>query len=317
MQSHVFPPHCKHGKHGYTANGHIKHSIMKKDIFKWTASMAAYILFAMLFSSCESDASEIAQMASLKAVAMPSSNTSAAEACNCLLTDYPIEPLSAYETEALRYMREEEKLAHDIYVKMKEKWGTNIFGNISKAEQRHTDAILCLLNKYDLDDPVDNNGVGAFTNATLQTVYNTLLAEGNTSLKAALRVGATIEDLDIDDLLERTSNIDNKDIKAVFGELTRASRNHIRAFNQNLTNQGETYVPQYISQALFDEIILSAKEPGGKLCGTGLGNCTGNCNGPGNGNGNCNGNGNGPGNGNGNGPGNGPGNGSGNGNGGN
>lgn len=276
--------------------------------------MAALFAFTMLATSCESDANDIAQMPNLQA-ANASYNLAAVNStgiydltqlCNCLNTGYPIEALSADEVSALVFMREEEKLAHDIYVKMYEKWGTKIFNNISNSEQRHMDALLCLLNKYDLDDPAEGNGIGEFTNTDLQAVYNSLLNQGSTSLKAALRVGATIEDLDIKDLLDRTALMDNKDIVAVFGELTKASRNHMRAFHRNLTNLGETYVPQYISQALFDEIINSQKETGGGLCGTCLGNLTGQQGNGGNGpgNGTCP-NGNGGGGGNGNGPGNG------------
>ncbi len=280
---------------------------MKKQIFKCTVSMAALVLFAMLFTSCETDASEIAQMSNLKAAtalndiaaATPTSNFDATQVCNCLLENYPFEELSAAEVDALLFMREEEKLAHDVYIGMKAKWGVNIFSNISNAEQRHMDAVLCLINKYDLDDPVGSNAVGAFNNANLQLLYNNLMTQGSASLKEALKVGATIEDLDIADLLERTPNMDNKDIIVVFSELTKGSRNHLRAFNRNLVKQGETYVPQYISQVLFDEIINSPKETGGSTC---VGTCTGN--GPGNGTGNCNGSG--PqGNGSGNGPGNG------------
>lgn len=280
---------------------------MKNQIFKWTVSMAALVAFTLL-ASCESDANDLTPMPNLQAASLKNgmANTNAnssdlTQRCLCLETSYPIESLSAEEVSALAFMREEEKLAHDIYVKLYEKWNSKIFNNISNSEQRHMDAILCLLNKYELDDPANGNGIGVFTNTNLQAIYNDLLSTGNGSLAAALRVGATIEDLDIQDLLNRTAAMDNKDILAVFGELTKGSRNHLRAFNQNLTNLGETYVPAYISQNLFDDIILSPKEMGGSICGTcpnnpggqhGNGNCDGTGNGSGN---NCNGNGNGPG----------------------
>jgi len=88
------------------------------------------------------------------------------------------------------------------------------------------------------------------------------MAQGQTSLIGALTVGATIEDLDIADLQQRIAATDNADIALVFGELMKGSRNHLRAFISQLTKQGVTYTPQYITQAEFDAIVNSATEKG-------------------------------------------------------
>ncbi len=262
---------------------------MKKKTLKWIASVAMLVVLAMLFTQCESDANEIAQVNDVKSASAllgnPSGFVDMAESCNCLLTNFPMEELSEKEIDALLYMREEEKLAHDVYVGLYEKWGTKIFNNISASEQRHTEAILCLINKYELGDPVGDNGVGIFNNGDLQALYTSLMEQGTASLAAALRVGATIEDLDISDLNIRIADMDNQDIVAVFKELTKGSRNHLRAFNRNLDRVGEDYVPQFISQELFDEILNSSKETGGSICGV----CPGTGMGPGNGTGNCDG----------------------------
>ncbi len=275
--------------------------------------MAALVIAAMFFTSCETDASEIAQLTEMKAVATtaalaPTSNYNADQVCDCLTANYPVEALTAAQVDALLFMREEEKLAHDVYLGMHAKWGTKVFSNISNAEQRHMDAMLCLINKYKLDDPIGDNGIGVFKNADLQALYNMLMEKGSASVEDALAVGATIEDLDIADLATRLASTDNADIKAVFNELTRGSRNHMRAYYRNLKNQGVTYVPKNISLATFNEIISTPNERGGSICGICPNNCIGNGPGNGQGNGNCpNGNtGNGPGNGPGNGGGNGP-----------
>lgn len=113
------------------------------------------------------------------------------------ITSLPTEPLNSAELTSLSVMREEEKLARDVYITLYNKWGVNIFTNISHSEQTHMDAILMLLSKYSLTDPVGNNAVGVFNNVTLQNLYNQLVAQGNTSVLDAYKVGATIEDLDI------------------------------------------------------------------------------------------------------------------------
>ena len=129
------------------------------------------------------------------------------------------------------------------------------------------DAIGCLITKYKLTDPVGANAVGVFKNKDLKKLYDALIKEGNASLAAAYKVGATIEDLDINDLNKATAKADNKDILAVFAELTKASRNHLRAFTTNLERVGETYTPQYLSAEAFTAIVTTDHERGGTICG--------------------------------------------------
>lgn len=174
----------------------------------------------------------------------------------------PTEDLSAAEEEDLIYMREEEKLARDVYMTLYEKWGTPIFANIAQSEQTHTEAIRNLLEKYDLADPVADDTIGVFTNEELAGLYNALVEQGSASLVDALTVGATIEDLDIKDLQEASARADNEDIALVYGNLERGSRNHLRSFTSQLEREGETYEPQYISEDEYEDIVGSDRERG-------------------------------------------------------
>ena len=167
----------------------------------------------------------------------------------------PFEDLSAIETEALLYMIEEEKLAHDVYVTLYGEWNLTVFNSISQSEQTHYNALLDLLNKYNIDNPVEGMGAGEFSNAALQRLYTSLVATGTQSETDALNVGATIEDLDISDIIRYLDDIDNQDITLVLNNLQKGSENHLRAFYGYLQNYGVTYTPQYISQELFEEII--------------------------------------------------------------
>lgn len=174
----------------------------------------------------------------------------------------PLEALSEAETADILYMREEEKLARDVYTTLKLKWGANVFVNISASEQVHMDALLMLIQKYNLTDPVVNNAVGIFTNTTLQELYTKLASEGSVSLAAAFKVGATIEDLDIFDLHNASLNTDNQDIHFVYDNLTKGSRNHLRAFYRNILRVGDVYTPQYITADEFNAIISGTTETG-------------------------------------------------------
>jgi hypothetical protein len=178
------------------------------------------------------------------------------------IDSFPKEPLSDAEKNSLILMREEEKMARDVYTTLYAKWGSRPFSNISSSEQTHMDAVLVLLKKYDIADPVGTNGVGVFQNATMQNLYKQLTELGNKSSLDAFKVGATIEDLDIFDLKRLSTQVDNKDILYVYGNLERGSRSHMRAFNRNIQNLGSVYVPQYISQAEFDAIVSGSMETG-------------------------------------------------------
>lgn len=175
---------------------------------------------------------------------------------------FPTEELNADELASLSHMREEEKLAYDVYVTLYNKWGVSVFKNISESEETHTEAVNTLLEKYNLADPTENHVLGVFQDSTLQSLYNQLVEQGNISQLEAFKVGATIEDLDIYDLLQWKSKIDNQDINYVFDNLTLGSRNHMRSFYSQIVNAGGTYSAQFISQSELDAIINSDKESG-------------------------------------------------------
>ena len=163
--------------------------------------------------------------------------------------------LSADEAAALLYLREEEKLAHDVYVTLYAEWGLPVFQNISRSEQTHTDAIKALLDRYGLADPASAS-VGVFTNPSLQALYDALVAQGSKSVADALKVGAAIEEIDILDLQERLAQTDNADIQQVYNSLMSGSYNHLRAFASNLQSQtGETYQPQHLSAEAYQAIV--------------------------------------------------------------
>lgn len=177
------------------------------------------------------------------------------------IDNLPVEPLSADEEKSLYLMREEEKLARDVYQALYTKWNLPVFQNIAASEQRHTDRIKMLLDRYGLKDPfIDQPGL--FTDAHLQELYSALVEQGSVSQLDALKAGATIEDLDIHDLVTLLETIDNQDIRRVYENLTKGSRNHMRSFYRLIVAAGGSYSAQYISQEELDEIISSPMENG-------------------------------------------------------
>ena len=169
--------------------------------------------------------------------------------------------LSADETADLLFMREEEKLARDTYLTLYEKWNYSVFTNIAESEQSHMDAMLKLLKKYKLPDPVGSNGIGVFSDPTLQSLYTTLIAKGQVSGLEALKVGGLIEEKDMIDIKAAIERSQQDAIDAVYESLICGSRNHLRSFATNiqaLTSQ--PYVAQLLDPAEVAQILSSPME---------------------------------------------------------
>lgn len=183
---------------------------------------------------------------------------------DALLTGLPYEDLNSTEISALRLMREEEKLARDVYWTLFEETNHRIFRNIARSEQRHMNAVRVLIQKYGLADPVNDDSRGVFTNPELQALYYDLTAQGSQSLQEALKVGALIEDLDIFDLKRFIKKSDNQDILVLLQNLEKGSRNHIRSFIKLMTKLQFQfqYQARYISQEELEEILSSPMERG-------------------------------------------------------
>jgi len=174
-----------------------------------------------------------------------------------------IESISVEEEHGIIFMREEEKLARDVYTTLYDIWGLAIFNNIAKSEQSHMDAMKVLIDKYALADPNIDDSVGVYSDYHFVETYEELVSLGSESLEGALRVGIIIEELDIKDINEMVAEVEgNEDIVSTYEELLKGSRNHLRAFWDVFSSKGLAYEPQFISQEEFDAIINSPMETG-------------------------------------------------------
>lgn len=212
------------------------------------------LVFSVFMVACSSNPEEVTQ--SITTTDTDGSTSVDVTVLDDVLYTLPLDTLSDAESDGLVFMREEEKLARDVYIYLFAEWGSKVFDNISKSEQTHTDAILTLLVRYDIPDPVGDNAEGVFENTYLQTLYDDLILLGSSDLVSALSVGAAIEEIDILDIQHLVDEVEgNRDIVIVYENLMKGSRNHLRAFVRNLANQGVDYAPQYLSQDAYDAII--------------------------------------------------------------
>ena len=255
-----------------------------------------FFLFASIavISSCQKDDmnAENAQYASVLSVS--GDGTTSVIETNLKSAMIETADITDSEIALLLKMKEEEKLARDVYSALSQKWGSQVFTNISAAENNHLNAIVFLLT-IDGSTETSIGEAGVFGDAAVQTLYNDLVAKASVSIEEAYKTGALIEEMDIKDLTESLTSITNANIILVFENLMKGSRNHLRAFNLQLANIGLTYTPVFISQDEYTQIVTSAMEKGKQYRMNGQGK--GNSNGKGNkggkgkggkGNGSCN-----------------------------
>ena len=238
--------------------------IKKNTIMKTISNMIINGFIAgllLLAGSCTKETSELAANPIFELLKVADDGTTLLVNSNlgaCLTEDFTF---SDDELEILLHMKEEEKLAGDVYTFLYELWGTPVFLNISKAEETHKNAVLYLIEAYG-DEYTLTGEAGVFENPDFQALYSQLVQKGSESLEAAMETGALIEEMDIKDLEEALTVVENENIKIVFENLLRGSRNHLRACNSQLNNLVVTYAPVYISQESFDQIVSTPNETG-------------------------------------------------------
>ena len=180
----------------------------------------------------------------------------------------------------LFFMREEEKLARDVYQTLGTMYPDSaIFGNIDDSEQVHMTAVKSMIEKYGYEDPNTNDNVGAYTGEDFgwyfTEKYNQLVERASASELEALYVGAFIEELDMMDInqcpqvIVDTDNgindvsecgkvyTDKADIQRLYSSLLDGSDNHLEGYVNNIEKIiGEgNYQAQVLSQEMVDAIL--------------------------------------------------------------
>ena len=226
-----------------------------------TIVISSFMAASLVFSSCQKDMnnSNDAQYASL--ISVSGDGTTSVIAANVKSAFIETSALTETELASLLKMKEEEKLARDVYLVLYQKWGSQVFSNIFAAESNHLNAIILLLTNYGSTD-TSIGETGVFTDSKVQKLYTELVANATLSIEEAYKTGALIEEMDIKDLTSALSSTSNENVIMVFDNLLKGSRNHLRAFNRQLTTLGIVYTPVYISQTDYNLIVSSPMEKG-------------------------------------------------------
>jgi len=157
--------------------------------------------------------------------------------------DQSLGVLTDEEIGHITYIREEEKLARDVYITLYEIYPeATIFQTISESEQRHMDAIKSLIEKHGLEDPVMDYEVGVFPvpetdkETNFNDLYGNLVEQGTKSYCEALKAGIFIEETDIADIEAALNHVTARDVSRVFNNLLSGSYNHWNAFTSHFVS---------------------------------------------------------------------------------
>lgn len=248
----------------------IKVTFMKTKILT-RLSLLSLFTVAILTYSCTNDLlgndMEISGETSLASSTGTVTLLSATEDATTFLTDsLPCVfndsiSLSDADLVSLLKMKEEEKLARDVYAVFNAKWGKLPFKHISKAEDTHLKAVVSLLKLYNLPDTIIAEA-GKFSDVKIQALYDEMILKGDSSIINALSISALIEEMDIADIKTIISSTTNRNLLIVFENLLKGSRNHLRAFDRQLKYLGIKYSPLYISVEEYNQIVTTDNEQG-------------------------------------------------------
>jgi hypothetical protein len=140
--------------------------------------------------------------------------------------------LGADTLDALRYIREEVKLARDLYDALSDIWGLEVFENTAKSKQSLMNAVSGLLKPHGFDDPADH--AGQFVDSDLQELYSYLIDQGKVSRNNAIDVTILIEQTVIADLNDVFLQANEKDVHKVLTLLMEGSENHLHELSRHL-----------------------------------------------------------------------------------
>jgi len=197
----------------------------KNRVMKTLKFFVSFCIIILLFiiGSCKGPMNQMDEMM----------NHSAGKSDIVNVTGQKTATLLPEEEAGIYYMREEEKLAHDVYVEFFKLYPNNkTFSNISESEENHMAAMLRLINFYGFEDSASPDA-GVFNNTELQELYDDMISRGSEDLLTALNIGVEIELKDIDDL-NVYMETDVKNLLQVYGHLLSGSENHLKSFTKVL-----------------------------------------------------------------------------------
>nr|WP_320161009.1 DUF2202 domain-containing protein [uncultured Methanoregula sp.] len=167
----------------------------------------------------------------------------------------PQAPLNASETADIIQLQEDQKAITDLNAVLAVQHpDVPVFQSIANASNVYQNADNVILTRYGIPNP-EKTAAGVFASQKLQRMYNTGVNTGSMSVKDALLVSATAEDMHIADLEAAIGRTDNTDVQFIYQQELAFSRNNLRALSQWITAYGGVFTPTYISVDYYNSMM--------------------------------------------------------------
>lgn len=221
---------------------------------KTTLFAAVLIGFFALISCTKSDDLIPEGETSLSLLSVDAEGVSSMTRANVVPVLDATSPLTADEIEFLYAMREDEKLARDLYAYFWTRYPTAPqIQRISKAEESHIAAIETVLDYYEISYPA-MSAPGVFEDSTRQALYDELALKSETMLEA-FQTMAFVEDRDLFAYKMVQSQITNANLSLLIENMIKASTNHLKAAIRQIFVRDGSYTSIYLSAEEYDAII--------------------------------------------------------------
>ncbi|MFA4876900.1 MAG: DUF2202 domain-containing protein [Methanoregula sp.] len=172
----------------------------------------------------------------------------------------PQAPLNETEKADIIQLQEDQKCITDINAVLATQHpDVPVFQNLANASKIYQTADNIILTRYGIPNP-ESTIPGKFTSQKLQLAYNNAVNTGSMSVRDALYVDATAEEMHIADLNAALGRTDNTDLQFIYRQELAFSRNNLRSINQWITAYGSAYTPTYITVDYYNALTNSPVE---------------------------------------------------------
>lgn len=141
--------------------------------------------------------------------------------------------MSGDEVASLRYARQQEKLARDVYRALERRWSMSVFRTLARSHGQGMVAVKALLTRYRIADPVAGRGEGRFADPAFSRLYRNSVRQGQWSRWDARSVGVRIESREMRELRARLLSAAHPDVRRLLTQLRQASSSHLRALEHS------------------------------------------------------------------------------------
>lgn len=228
--------------------------------------MRTYLITATLaglftLASCSQSDDVVQDDSTLSILKVEEDGTSMMTRANITPVMEATSPLTADETEFLYAIREDEKIAHDVYAAFSALYpAAKTISKIMTAESSHISAAEAVLDYYEIEYPPLSD-TGIFEDADRQALYNDLITKGTTLIKAYGTM-ALMEEETVYAYKSIQNQLTNSNLSLLLSQLIKASSNHLRATVRQVVKLGGSYSPAYLSDEEYQTIINMAFENG-------------------------------------------------------